>query len=406
MSIRTYQFISMLPKEIADALNHESARIYNAVMVERIYRKKGIWLRQGTAEKLNDCYDAQTPKLLHSHSIDAAQQAFYKACKTTRTLRKNGAESVHFPYKRRRYRTTIWKSSGIYAVQAGVLYLSLAQGLQRLQVPLPAHLQTVQQDQITEVRLVFNKATFRYSWHVVVDDGLMAEPKGSKIAGVDLGEIHPVALTDGVEAAVISCRELRSLNQGRNKRIASIDAKLATYDKGSRRHRKLKARKRRYLAQVKQQKRDIEHNIAREVIEWAQANDIGLLAIGDVRDIADGKRLNKISQQKIANWSHGTMRQYIGYKAAEVGITVVDDVPEKYTSQTCPHCKKRHKPKGRMFRCPHCGCVLHRDVVGAANIASRYVFNELGKYPAPEPKYRYPVLRGKRSPIGTGEMAR
>jgi hypothetical protein len=32
---------------------------------------------------------------------------------------------------------------------------------------------------------------------------------------------------------------------------------------------------------------------------------------------------------------------------------------------------------------------------------------ELGRYPAPEPKYRHPVdVRGKRSPFGTGEMAR
>ena len=408
MSIRTYQFISTLPTEIADMLNHESARIYNAVMVEhwRIYRKKGIWLRRGTAEKLNDFYDAETPKLLHAHSIDAAQQAFYKACKTTRTLHKNGDETARYPYKRRRYRTTVWKSSGIYAVQNGLLYLSLAKGLKRLQVTLPEQLQRVQKDQLAEVRLVFNKATFRYSWHVVVDDGLIAQPQGSKIAGVDLGEIHPVALTDGIEACVIACRELRALNQGRNKRIAAIDAKLATYRKGSRRHRKLKARKRRYLAQVKQQKRDIEHKIAREVISWAQQNDIGLLAIGDVRDIADGKRLNKKSQQKMSNWSHGTMRKYIGYKAAEVGIAVVDDVPEKYTSQTCPHCKERHKPKGRIYNCPHCSSVYHRDIVGAANIASRYAFDELGKYAVPEPKYRYPVLRGKRSPVGTGDMAR
>jgi len=65
MSTRTYhQFACQLPQPQADALNMESARIYNAVMVEhwRIYRKKGVWLRQGTAEKLNDNYDADTSK--------------------------------------------------------------------------------------------------------------------------------------------------------------------------------------------------------------------------------------------------------------------------------------------------------------------------------------------------------
>jgi putative transposase len=408
MSTHTYQFACHLPHEIADALNAESARIYNAVMVEhwRIYRKKGIWLRQGAAEKLHDFYDKETPKLLHSHSIDAIQQAFYKACKTTRTLRKNGDEQARYPYKRRRYRTTIWKSSGVYRVNNGVLYLSLADGLQRLAVPLPAHLTQLEKQQLIEVRLVFNKSTFHYTWHVVVDDGLVVEAKHTKIAGVDLGEVHPIAITDGVEAAVISCRELRALNQGRNKRVASMDAKLSKHRKQSRRWRRLKRRKRRYLAKVKQQKRDIEHKIARETIDWAQENQIGVLAIGDVRNIADGKSWNAKGQQKLGDWSHGTVRHYISYKAADVGIRVEDKVPEKYTSQTCPKCGKRYKPKGRMFKCPHCRCVLHRDVVGAANIASRYEHAELGKYPAPQPKYRHPVLSGKRSPTGTGEMAR
>lgn len=409
MSTRTYQFACQLPQSQADALNLESGRIYSAVMVEhwRIYRKKGIWLRQGAAEKLNDNYDSDTSKLLHAHSIDAAQQAFYKACKQVHTKRNQGDENVRFPYKRRRFRTTVWKSSAVYAIEDGVMFLSLARGHERLAIKLPSHLSNMEKQHILEVRLVFNKSTFRYGWHVVVEDGVQPQPSGQYIAGVDLGEIHPAVITDGVEACVVSCRELRALNQGRNKRIASIDAKLAKYEKGSRRWRRLKARKRRFLAQCDQQQRDIEHKIARSVVDWAQEHDISTLAVGDVRDIVDGKRLNKKSQQKIANWSHGTIRKYIGYKAAQAGIQVNDKVPEAYTTQTCPACGQRHKPKGRIFKCPNCGGVFHRDVVGAANIASRYAFNELGRYPVPKPKYRHPVdVRGKRSPVGTGEMAR
>lgn len=408
MSTRTYQFACKIPRQLADALNKESGRIYCAVLVEhwRVYRKKDIWFNQVQAEKLNDFYDVQTSKLLHSHSIDAAQQGFYKACKQVHTKRKQGDENVRFPYKRRKFRSTIWKNTGVYKIEQGVMYLSLAKGLERIHVKLPSHINCLPQRWVREVRLVFNKSTFRYSWHVVVDNGIEPKVTGKYIAGVDLGEIHPIAVTDGIEACVISCRELRALNQGRNKRIASIDAKLATYQKGSRRWRQLKARKHRFLAQCDQEKRDIEHKIARELTSWAQEHEIGLLAIGDVRNISDGKRLNKKSQQKISNWSHGTIRKYIKYKAEEVGITVVDDISERYTSQTCPNCSHKHKPRGRIYRCPKCKSVFHRDIVGAANIASRYEFDVLGKYPAPEPKYRHPVLRGKRSPVDTGEMAR
>jgi putative transposase len=408
MSIRTYQLACKLPKHLADRLNMESARIYNDVMTEhwRIYRKKEVWLKQYGAMKLNDFYDSQTSKLFHSHSIDASQEAFYKACTQVHTKHKQGNSDVRFPYKRRQFRTSIWKKTGVYRIEGGSMVLSLAKGLERLGVALPSHLNWVEKHHILEVRLVFDKSTFHYIWHVVVDDGIIPEPSGKYIAGVDLGEIHPVVVSDGKEACVISCRELRALNQGRNKRIASIDAKLATYQRGSRRWKKLKARKRRFLAQCDQKKRDMEHKIARSVVDWAQERDVKLLAIGNVRDIADGKRMNKKSQQKISNWSHGTIRKYITYKSQGVGIEVNDKVSERYTTQTCPECGNRHKPRGRIYKCSHCGGQFHRDVVGASNILSQYQYGQLGKVPAPEPKYRHPVLQGKRSPSDMGEMAR
>jgi len=104
-----------LPKKMADDLNQESGRIYRAVMVEhwRIYRKKGVWLKQSQAEKLGDLYDADSPRLLHAHSIDAAQQGFYKACKTIRTLRRTGDTEARYPYKGKRFRTTVWKDTGV-----------------------------------------------------------------------------------------------------------------------------------------------------------------------------------------------------------------------------------------------------------------------------------------------------
>jgi putative transposase len=81
-------------------------------------------------------------------------------------------------------------------------------------------------------------------------------------------------------------------------------------------------------------------------VDWAQEHDIGTLVIGDVRDIADGKRLQRTQRQKISQWGHGTMRRYSGYKAQAAGITVVDTIDEAYTSQTCPRDGHWTKPKG------------------------------------------------------------
>ena len=52
--IRTILLPAHLPKTEADALNHESGRVYSRVLVThyRIYRKKGIWLSAAAAEFL------------------------------------------------------------------------------------------------------------------------------------------------------------------------------------------------------------------------------------------------------------------------------------------------------------------------------------------------------------------
>jgi putative transposase len=129
--------------------------------------------------------------------------------------------------------------------------------------------------------------------------------------------------------------------------------------------------------------------------------------------VADGERMSAKSQQKIGLWSHGTVRQYITYKAQAAGITV-ELVDEHDTSKTCPRCGHQHKPRGRVYRCPNpaCGLVAHRDAVGAVNILSRKVHGELAKIVPPPlcaTTYRYPAWvsrQGKRSPSDTGHVAR
>ena len=106
--IRTYILTCDLPRASADSLNRESGRIYTRVMVEhyRIYRKHGQWLCSGQAEKLDDTYHVEEKRILHAHSIDAAQQGFYEACKTAKTNKANKVEGAKHPHWRKHYRTT------------------------------------------------------------------------------------------------------------------------------------------------------------------------------------------------------------------------------------------------------------------------------------------------------------
>jgi putative transposase len=84
----------------------------------RIYRHSGHWLSVGADCRLEDLLGGATT--LHAHSRDAAQQAFYRACQTARTCREQGLD-VRYPHKRKRYRTTIWKNTGV-RVRAGRLH--------------------------------------------------------------------------------------------------------------------------------------------------------------------------------------------------------------------------------------------------------------------------------------------
>ena len=403
--IRTHIESCHLNRAEADALNRASGARYTQVAVFhwRTYRKKGHWLSPHGAEQWNDRANVGQSPLLHAHSVDAAQQGFYKACNTTRACRQAGLDP-RYPYRRKKFRTTIWKQTGIRR-EGDTLLLARARGLAPVRLPLPEHLRDVLQ--VREVRLVYDKAKHRYFWHIVVENG--QQPKaalGTKTVAVDLGEVHPAAVSDGHDTVVVTCRELRSQRQYTAKRLAELRQRQSTCTRGSRRWKRLQKRINRFLHQQAKRTRDIEHKVSREVVNTAVAMEASTIAVGDVRDVANKGKLGKQSNQKISNWSHGKVRQYITYKAEAEGIEV-DVVSERYTSQTCPQCGCRHKPRGRRYVCGQCGFSGHRDGVGAVNILSMQQHGSPGQIcPTGTTTYRIPYnVRVLRSPLDTGQVA-
>jgi putative transposase len=157
--------------------------------------------------------------------------------------------------------------------------------------------------------------------------------------------------------------------------------------------------------------RDMDHKISRAVVDAAVERKAEVIVLGDVRDVADKVDCGTVQNRKISEWTHGKIRQYVEYKAQAEGIKVeLED--EKYTTQTCPTCSDRHKPKGRNYRCPSCGTRAHRDVVGAVNILSRFKHGEPGKIPAPpKVEHRMPhnlrlMRRCRDTGLGESPVAR
>jgi putative transposase len=405
--IRTYIIPCDLPKTAADTLNRASGAVYTRTLVThyRVYRKRGKrtrhWLSQFAGMRLNDYLTHDDPPVLHAHSKDAAQQGFYKACKTAQANRELFAR---YPNKRKHWRTTVWKSSGI-RVRDQTILLSRAKGHPPICVMLPCWFAATTM-RLLEVRLVWDRCARHHTWHLVVENGKQPkDAKGTNTVAVDLGEIHPVAATDGQTAIVVCCRELRAKRQYTAKRMAYLGSRQSRCRKKSRCWWKLQKVKNRFRAKQQRRLRDMEHKISRSVVDYAMDSQAGVLAIGDVRDIADAPEMGRKQNQKLSTWRHGKLRAYLTYKAEAEGMRVVL-VNERHTSQTCPNCERRHKPKGRTYRCPDCRFQAHRDVVGAVNILSRHTHGDVGKIrPPPAPKYRHPVRPGKRSGPDTGRPA-
>lgn len=194
------------------------------------------------------------------------------------------------------------------------------------------------------------------------------------VAGV---ELRTATVHDGEHDLIYSGRLVRSKVRYRAKTVAELDAAISKTEKGSRRRKKLVHAKRRTLAKVEGQIKDILHKQSNHLVSALYQRGVQMVVIGDIRDTRKDLNYGKKTHQKLHGWSFGAFRQTVTYKAGRLGMQVVAQ-DEFFTSQTCPCCGERHTPKGREYRC-ECGLVLDRDVVGAVNIRRKY----LGCYGTP-----------------------
>ena len=403
--IRTYVIPCDLKRIHADSINLNSGRIYSGIVSRhwRLLKQKGLWLSEKSLTKLSDLRLANKDIEMHAHTIDAAQQGFFKACKTTRALRKAGFPEANFPWRSKKFRTTTWKNTGV-KFKGSRLELSTGAGNAKILVKLPESLWSMLR--FLEVRLVFDKKARKYVWHVVAENGYEAkEASGTNTVSVDLGEIHPAVVGDEVESTIIACRARRHQAQGHAKRLAKLAATISRKKKGSRRYSKLVRAKSRMKAHHRAVVRDMEHKISRAIVDVAVERKANTIAMGDIRDIGDEVNLGKQSNQKISGWNHGQIQKLVEYKAEAEGIKLVM-VDEHYTSKTCPQCQHRHKPRGRNFKCPVCKFQSHRDVVGQINILSVFKTGTPGNIPAPSVvKHRIPYnIRVMRRRLDTGQI--
>ncbi len=384
-------------RQACERLRAEAGRCWSDLVAAHVAnREQGCWL---TDADLRGLTKGGAYKL-HSQTVQALGQKLLANVDSARELRQQqGAAGVpveaQYPYKPKPYQTVTWKDQAIRRGR-GTLMLPNGRGQLDLVLPLPKRYHDAS---IRKVELVWRADHYELALTVEMP----AEPVVSgaeQVAGVDLGEINiATAVTREGNGFVINGRYLRSIKRLRNKRHAELTGKRDRCKEGSRRWKGLQAAKSRASATFYRQQRHVLHTASRRLIGWIEGQDVGRLAVGDVRDIAAGTDKGRNQNQKLSQWTHGQFVGYLTYKARALGITV-EQIDEAYSTRTCSGCGhvQTRSPRGRVYRCAGCHAVLHRDANGAANICSKAITGLYGNVQPVTTMYRRATDVGVRTP--------
>jgi putative transposase len=339
-----------------DALALECGKLYSDTVVWfwRTVNRQGLWLKPSSMMRwLNS-------DKLHAHTADACVQAFFASLKSWRARRKTDP-NARPPRRRRKFFRIEYKNSAM-RLRDGKLILSNGRGNAPLVLDWPFPIPRT---------LVVRWQGEQYQAIATYTAEKIAEPTGDKTAGIDLGEIHMAVAHDGENCTILNGRKLRSVRQYQNKLKAKLSSMIDTKKKGSKRRRRLVKSKRKQLRKLDNQIKDIQHKQTTALVSTLHQDGVQTVVVGDVRDIRQGLDYGKKANQKIHQMISGKTRFMLTHKCERRGMSVVLQ-EESYTTQTCPACGNRKKPKGREYVCV-CGFRYHRDGVGSFNIRSKYL---------------------------------
>lgn len=387
------------------ALRQEAGRCYSEMLAAHVASRSDKWLSVGELKSLS-----KNQYAIHSQSVQAIAEKIDANVQSARSNRERefkalGRIKTEYPHKPKSFYTVTWKRLGIQ-VKKGKIHLSNGLKRQPLILSLPYRYRG---SNIAIAELVWDADV--YYLHITVDTGIVPPPfiRQVKTAGIDLGEIHIASCTvDTGQTLIVSGRLLRSVKQLRNKKHATYKQRMSRCKNGSKKHKRFKRSERKSSAKFTRQQRDILHKASRQIVDFCQEHKVAKLAIGDVRDIADGVAKGKKCNQKLSQWAHGQFYTYLNQKSRVYGINN-DYLNEAYSSKTCSVCGhvKKSSVKGRTYKCSACKSVVHRDGNGSANICSKGRYGEYSKVQVTTTKYLQPVFvrQGCSSPSEAGQVA-
>jgi IS605 OrfB family transposase len=287
--------------------------------------------------------------------------------------RKAGQQQAGFP-RRKRALVPVRFYHGRFLLDGNRVRLPVAKGQPELWVRLARPL-PYPPEQVRAVTLLADGGRLWLAVTAAVPIQCDHELDPGRVAGVDLGIIHPYAVVTQDAGLLISGRAIRAENylhlQDQQARHAKAARRAPTRgQRGSRRWRRHRADLRRVEARHRRRIHQAHHQAARQVVAFAVQHQVGTLVVGDPSGITKHDA-GRVQNLRLRQWRRTHLLQALQDKAELAGI-IVRLVDERGTSSTCPVCQRRvAKPSSRRFRCPFCRFKGHRDLVGAANIAAK-----------------------------------
>ncbi|NHM28795.1 IS200/IS605 family element transposase accessory protein TnpB [Desulfofundulus sp. TPOSR] len=351
---------------LARNLQMEAAKIWNAAcnIHRTIYGRYGYWLNEGAIKAL-----LKGKYGLHSQSVQAVVETYFECCERTRELHLQGHTEWKYPYRRKRFFTVTWKKAAI-THKGRILKLSNGWGREPLMVKLPQRLASTA---ILQAQLVWHRN--QYWLHVTVEKPALLKVQGDVCAAIDPGEVHALTITDGDDALVISGRLLRSLNRLRNKVLRQLQRAISKTKEGSRKRRKLLAKKYRFLNWIERRIEHILHAISANAVRWCLGRSVKTVYIGNPEGVRE-RDCGRHHNQRMGQWALGKLRDLLAYKLKRHGTELIQ-VDERGTSGTCPVCGEYTRQTGRVYRCGNASCGftgIHRDVLGASGILDKALY--------------------------------
>lgn len=157
------------------------------------------------------------------------------------------------------------------------------------------------------------------------------------------------------------------------------------------------------------------HCVTRAAVDWAVENKVGKFYVGKLDTLPKGRKKGKRRIKQVARnnrWEMPTQVKYLDEKLELVGGEGTEEASEAFSSQTCPSCGRRHKPRNRAFHCKTskggCGWKGDRDEVGGVNFLSSVLYGACGNIkPAHNRTLRVaPAIRqglAMRSPVSVAD---